>query len=492
MFGTYLLRELVNRRRQTIIVAIGLALAIALVIIVNSVSAGVRDAQASVLSSVYGVGTDITVSQPPEPPGEGEGPQAGGPLFQFDAGDGAAADGSTDLSQSVLAPARGATTFDQSALDTALDVDGVEAATATLSLSNIEFSGELPAPPAEGEGPLIIEGEAGGTTSFGGGDFDVNSFDVEGIPVDGAAVGPLTSAELVDGRGLESGDAGENVVVLDESWATAEGHAVGDTIDIGGEDFEVIGIVASTSADATTASDTYIPLDTAQRLADMEDQVTTIYVQATSADSIDAIAADLEAALPDATVSTQADLASSVSGSLSSAAGLIANLGTWLSLIVLAAAFLIAILFTISGVTRRTREFGTLKAIGWSNGRVVRQVAGESLVQGLLGGAVGVALGLLGVLVVNLIAPTFTASASATPEGAFVVNGGGPAGGPGGPAGADPFAAATTEVALHAPVTIGVILIAVGLAVLGGILAGVIGGWRASRLRPAEALRSVA
>ena len=52
--------------------------------------------------------------------------------------------------------------------------------------------------------------------------------------------------------------------------------------------------------------------------------------------------------------------------------------------------FLIAvILFTISGVSRRTREFGTLKAIGWSNGRIVRQVAGESLVNGLIGGVIG-------------------------------------------------------------------------------------------------------
>jgi ABC-type antimicrobial peptide transport system permease subunit len=47
-------------------------------------------------------------------------------------------------------------------------------------------------------------------------------------------------------------------------------------------------------------------------------------------------------------------------------------------------------------------------------------------------------------------------------------------------------------VALHAPVTVTVILAAVGLAVLGGLLAGAIGGWRASRLRPAAALRSVA
>jgi ABC-type antimicrobial peptide transport system permease subunit len=59
-----------------------------------------------------------------------------------------------------------------------------------------------------------------------------------------------------------------------------------------------------------------------------------------------------------------------------------------------------------------------------------------------------------------------------------------------------PFGAAAsqsaTEVVLSAPVTVGVIAIAVGLAVLGGLLAGVIGGWRAARLRPAEALRSVA
>ena len=53
-------------------------------------------------------------------------------------------------------------------------------------------------------------------------------------------------------------------------------------------------------------------------------------------------------------------------------------------------------------------------------------------------------------------------------------------------------AAATTDVVLHAPVTISVVLLAVGLAVVGGLLAGAAGGWRASRLRPAEALRSVA
>jgi ABC-type antimicrobial peptide transport system permease subunit len=163
---------------------------------------------------------------------------------------------------------------------------------------------------------------------------------------------------------------------------------------------------------------------------------------------------------------------------------------------VLAAAFLIAILFTISGVTRRTREFGTLKAIGWSNSRIVRQVAGESLVQGIIGGALGVAVGIIGILAINLVAPTLTAGAAVTRAGGF--GGGGAGGGFGGGAGggaggaAQQATAATTDVVLQAPLTGAIIFIAVGLAILGGLLAGAIGGWRAAQLRPAEALRSVA
>ena len=73
MYGTYLRRELAGRKRQTMIVAIGLAIAIALVIIVNALTAGVRDAQAQALESVYGVGTDLTVTGAAAEPGEGGG-----------------------------------------------------------------------------------------------------------------------------------------------------------------------------------------------------------------------------------------------------------------------------------------------------------------------------------------------------------------------------------------------------------------------------------
>ncbi|KIQ00430.1 ABC transporter permease [Curtobacterium flaccumfaciens] len=511
MFLTYLRRELTNRKKQTVIIAIGMALAIALVVIVSSISGGVQAAQSSVLQSVYGVGTDITVTKTATASTNG-----GRPSFDFGSrGDSDDDSGSTDLSQSRLAVARGTSTLDAANLSTITSTDGVKAATGVLTLENSTFSGQVQQQSTDDsstggssdsttqQGPP--SGDTGGGGGFGGGSFSVDSFTVTGIPVSGATVGPLTSTELTKGRTFAAKDAGKDVVVLDASYAKSESKAVGDTVDIGGTDFTVIGIVSSTGSASTTGSNTYIPLDTAQALADLDGKVTSISVSAESSSDVSTIKSALQAKLTSATVSTEADLASSVSGSLSTASSLVANLGTWLSIVVLAAAFLIAILFTISGVTRRTREFGTLKAIGWSNGRITRQVAGESLVQGLIGGVLGAAAGLIGILVVNVISPTISASASSTtgggagggggmPGGAATAaagsgtTGGAPAGGFGGGA----STASTTDVVLHAPVTVEVILLAIGLAILGGLIAGALGGWRASRLRPAEALRSVA
>jgi ABC-type lipoprotein release transport system permease subunit len=40
-------------------------------------------------------------------------------------------------------------------------------------------------------------------------------------------------------------------------------------------------------------------------------------------------------------------------------------------------------------------------------------------------------------------------------------------------------------------VSLTLVAVAIGLAVLGGLVTGSFGGWRAARLRPAEALRRV-
>lgn len=487
MYATYLRRELSGRKKQTIIVATGLAIAIALVMIVNSLAAGVRNAQAEALESVYGVGTDLTVTGAMAEPGEGAAQR-----FEFgeDGGE-TAEDGSTELSQSRLVTEPMRSTLESTVLDTVSEVDGVVAASGALSLTNMTFSGELPGPPDSAEGgeaPETQENGDGGMV-FRGGAFDVDSFSVLGIDPAASSVGPLSAVTVSDGRALETDDAGENVAVLDATYATSAELAVGDMIEVGGEQFEVVGIFASASSEADTAANVYIPLDVAQTLSGAGDVLSTVYVQAESSDAITAVQESLQDALPDATVSSQSELAATVSGSLSSASSLITNLGTWLSVIVLAVALALAVLFTMSGVSRRTREFGTLKAIGWSNGRVVGQVAGESVAQGLIGGAAGLVIGFLGIWVINLVSPTI----STAPSMDSVMEGGGPGrviSGPGGGGFAD-AAQGTTDIVLHAPVTLWVVAVALGLALLGGLVAGAFGGWRAARLSPAEALRSV-
>lgn len=489
MYTTYLRRELSGRKKQTIIVAAGLAVAIALVMIVNSLAAGVREAQAQALESVYGVGTDLTVTGAQAQPGEMR-----GQTFEFGADGGQTAeDGTTEISQSRLMTEPMRTTLDASTLDTVAGVGGVAAASGALSLTNMTFSGELPQPPqdaadggAQGAVPEDQAQGGGEVTRFGGGAFDVDSFTVLGIDASGAEAGPLSSVEVSDGRGLEASDEGEYTAVLDAAYAAGAELAVGDTVEIGGTQFEIVGLVTSTTDEADTAANVYIPLDVAQELSGAGEVISTVYVQAESADAIAAVQAALEEELPEATVSSQSDLAATVSGSLSSASALITNLGTWLSLIVLGVALVLAVLFTLSGVSRRTREFGTLKAIGWSNGRVVGQVAGESVVQGLIGGAAGLVIGLAGIWAINVIAPTIS-TAPAADEPTL----GGPGGmvGPVGELGGTAQQAA--DVVLQAPVTVWVIVAAVGIAVVGGLVAGAFGGWRAARLSPAEALRSV-
>jgi ABC-type antimicrobial peptide transport system permease subunit len=145
----------------------------------------------------------------------------------------------------------------------------------------------------------------------------------------------------------------------------------------------------------------------------------------------------------------------------------------------------VASLLTMAAVSRRVREFGTLKALGWRSRRIVAQVMGESVALGIIGGAVGVGLGFAGAALITKIAPNLSATVP-TASGEHLQTAG-----PGGTQSINPTTNHTLLVPLHASVTPGVIAAAVLLAVAGGLLAGVFGSWRIGQLRPARALARV-
>ncbi|HEY6279767.1 MAG TPA: ABC transporter permease [Streptosporangiaceae bacterium] len=492
MFFTYLRRELRRRIRQAVFIALGLAVGIGLVITVMAASTGVAQAQDTVLHALYGVGTDITVTKAPPA-------NSGGPFGFRVGGRGSTSaqrpKAGTKFSRSTLVN-RALGPLSSASVTAISRLHGVAAAAGGLALTDLTVSGTIPSAPAGGGG------------GFGGGfagpaSFKTNTFTVNGTQLSAGEVGPLSSGKLTSGRTFTTADASSDVAVLDSGYATQNKLGTGSTIDVAGTSFKVIGIVSQPQGG--NPADVYIPLGRAQALAGMKNQVNTVYVAAGSAAGISSVSRQIHAVVPGATVTTASDLASEVTGSLASAASLARNLGKWLAVAVLAAAFLLASLLSMSAVTRRVREFGTLKALGWRGGRITGQVLGESVVIGIAGGLAGIGLGFAGAALVTALASPLTATpgqatGSATPGGARAFSGGpggfgggpGSAGGPGGG-----FrrlfgdAAGAVTVHLSATVTVGAVLLAVLLAISGGLIAGALGGWRAARLPPAAALARV-
>jgi putative ABC transport system permease protein len=492
MFFTYLGRELRRRSRQALVIALGLALGIGLTIAVSAASSGVKVAQNDVLKSLYGVGTDITVTQTATR-GSG-GAQSFGITGQTQTTTGTK---TTTTSQDTARVANGSGTLASTTLTKVKALSGVSDAVGSISLTDFNVSGSLTQSFTQKSGSTSSSGSSsssksapssGSTSSSGGGsfsagppsgNFNFNQTTMQGVDVSDMSIGPMSSVTLKSGRELTASDASSAVVVVNSSYATQNSIKVGSTETLGGTKFTVVGIVTTSSSE-----DYFMPLAEAQKISSETGKVTTIYVKAASSTQISAVASEISKTASGSTVSTSAELASSVSGSLSSTASLANNLGKWLSIGVLLAAFLVAALFTMAAVGRRTREFGTLKAIGWTSGRVVRQVLGESIVTGLIGGLIGIGLGYAGAFAIDKFAPTLTASTATS--SASNTAGGGPGGG-----GAT-SAAHDITVHLTAPVDLSVLALAVGLAVLGGLIAGGLGGWRASSLRPADALSKVA
>lgn len=493
-FLSYMFSELRRRPARTVLTALGLAVGVALVIAVSALSTGLDRAQQKVLSPLTGVGTDMSVTRPIKLTAnrgafsdlspaeqrrlrrEGAG---GGPLDFRDVKPGSRIDRDTFQATQL--------SFSDTQVGKARATSGVKSAAGALTLNAVHIHGKA---------PKITVGQGGGgqgvggagtqppSGSFGSSSLGVDARTVTGVDQTRSDLAPMTPSQIVQGSYFASGSAGARQAVLSRSYANTNKLRVGSTVKIGGATFDVVGIASSPLGG--TASDIYVELATLQKLAGYEGQVNVLEVRADSTGRVSSVASSIKASMKGAEVTTAATLAKRVGGSLSDAKNLSAKLGTALEIAGLVAAVLIASLLTLSSVTKRVRELGTLKALGWSSFQVVRQISVESLVQGLLGGLVGVGLGVAAIAVVNAVGWTLKATVAGAASAASGPAGGGPFG-----LGQTSVTSGSTLVKLTTSADARLIAIAVALAVAGGLLAGMAGGLRAARLRPAVALRNV-
>ena len=488
---SYMIAELRRRRGRTILTALGLAVGVGLVVTVNALSTGLDTAQQSVLAPLTGVGTDMSVTRPIKLTSNGQVfsglskaqqkrlQQQGRPGAGF--GFGGAKPGSKidrDVANSTQVA------FSQSRAQKLAAIDKVSSAAGYLTLSVNHITGTVPKVrinSSQGSSAPQSGATPPGFGGFGNSQIRFRSRTVTGVDQTHPSLAPVTPGQIVKGSYFTSG--GSHQAIVSRSYANSNAIAVGDTITLFGKSFTVVGISAAPLG--ATPSDIYVELATLQSLSGYTGEINGVNVRAASSGDVASVAAAIKSGFKGGSVTTAADLAKRVGGSLTDARNLSSRLGTALEALGLLAAVLIASLLTLSSVSKRVREIGTLKALGWSQWTVVRQISGESLLQGLLGGLIGAAVGIAGAAAINAAGWTLTASvpsaaAAAGPQGGFGLGRAGSSSG-------------TSSELVHITTSIDprLLLAAVALATAGGLVAGAAGGLRAARLRPAAALRTV-
>ena len=302
-------------------------------------------------------------------------------------------------------------------------------------------------------------------------DIKSESYTIGGVQLGDPTTGLVTAAQVSAGRFLKGG----HEALVSATYAARRSLKLGSKLDLNGTKFTVVGLVNPPLGGQGV--DVYLPLALLHKLSSQKNLVNVVLVRADYSDSVAAVEKNIKTAYAQAEVASAKDVAGTISGSLVDAANLSHSLGLALSIVAAVGAFLLAALLALSSVGKRVRELGTLKALGWTQRKVVRQIAGESLATGVLGGVVGVVLGIGVAGLVGAFGPTLTASSTTGAGSLFGVE----------------QAARTTSdaVSLSAPVGIPILLAGFALAVIGGLLAGAAGALRAARLRPADALRTV-
>jgi putative ABC transport system permease protein len=302
-------------------------------------------------------------------------------------------------------------------------------------------------------------------------DIQSSSYTIAGVQTANPTIGLVTDSQVTKGRFLRDG----REALVSTTYAARNSLKVGSKLNLNGTRFRMVGLVDPPLGGQ--GADVYLPLAQLQRLAGQKGLVNVVLVRADDSSSVGAAEHAIESKYASAQVTSSKQVADRITGSLVDASNLSHDLGLVLSVVAAAAAFALAALLAVSSVGKRVRELGTLKALGWTQRKVVRQVAGESLTQGVLGGIAGIVLGLLVAGVIGAVGPTLTASSTSGGGSLFGIG----------------QAAQTTSrsVSLTAPTGVEILLIGFGLAVLGGLLAGAAAALRAARLRPADALRTV-
>jgi len=225
--------------------------------------------------------------------------------------------------------------------------------------------------------------------------------------------------DIIDGRALEDGD--DYKVMISKELTEFFDVGVGGLIDIDGTSLNVVGVYSS----EYDTNSVYSSISTAQDIAGMlsnEYQELKIYAKNDSV--IDGLVTVLEDYYSDFRVVANRDLNArrveyleesttlqkeSLQGDMEE----IESTGFMIMGISMGTASLIVLFIMLYTVRERTREIGTLKALGFTSKNVMKQFLAEGVILAIIGGVLGGLIGWVGSPVINnILMPSTDASTS--------------------------------------------------------------------------------
>ena len=213
---------------------------------------------------------------------------------------------------------------------------------------------------------------------------------ITGVPLapDAPALGPGKIRNwLIQGR-LPAPGARE--VLVERHYGAFFQLKPGSTVDIGGEQYAVTGVVDILEGSQIVASNFYMDIDEARRLANLPaNLVNQVFLKLSDMAQTESVKNRIASWLPHASVTSPGTM-------LQLFGGVSQTIGRFRLVAVLAgalAALALAATFVFGNLVERSRERAILRVIGWEQGQVRREIAAEMALQGLIAGLL--ALGLL-------------------------------------------------------------------------------------------------
>jgi putative ABC transport system permease protein len=229
-------------------------------------------------------------------------------------------------------------------------------------------------------------------------DFSEDEFQiVVGLkPADLAGPALLRNA-VTQGRMLNEHDS--SMAMAETTWAEKAGQQIGSQVIIGGRIFTLIGLVDASRISRIGAAHLYIPLSEAQKIVAAAPGVTTVHAFGPRDSNLLFIKADRDKADEVAgKIKQLLGEQSSVStpNSFKELLGSLFTLSQRFSGLISGMVFVFAIVLitrnSAAAIRERTKEIGTMKAVGWTGADIRHQLFAENLLYLVLGTILGLLL----------------------------------------------------------------------------------------------------